>query len=44
MFKAIESLYKRGRIDKAGVRDAVIKGLITAAEYKKITGELYEGD
>lgn len=41
MFKAIANLYKRGRIDKAGVLDAVAKGLITAEEYGRITGEAY---
>lgn len=41
MFKAIQNLYKRGRIDKAGVASAVVKGMITAAEYTKITGEVY---
>lgn len=42
MFKAIASLYKRGRIDKAGVREAVSKGLITPGQYEEITGEEYK--
>lgn len=41
MFKAIQNLYKRGRLDKNGVADAVVKGLITAEEYQAITGEVY---
>ena len=41
MFKAIQNLYKHGRLDKNGVADAVVKGLITAAEYQTITGEEY---
>ena len=41
MFKAIQNLYNRGRLDKHGVADAVAKGLITAVEYEQITGEAY---
>lgn len=42
MFKAIKSLYDRGKIDKSGVREAVDNGLITTDEYEIITGEKYE--
>lgn len=41
MFKAIQNLYKRGRINKDGVADAVRKGIITAEQYTEITGEAY---
>lgn len=39
MFKALKSLYERGRIHKNGLRAAVCDKLITEEEYKKITGE-----
>lgn len=39
--RAIRNLYRLGRIDKAGVRQAVADGIITEAEYKLITGEDY---
>lgn len=41
MFKAIQNLYNRGRLDNNGVADAVKRGLITAADYQAITGEVY---
>lgn len=41
MFKAIQNLYKRGRITKAGVYDAVAKGIINEEQYIQITGEVY---
>ena len=41
MYRAILNLYKRGRITKDGVADAVKKGIITAEEYASITGEKY---
>lgn len=39
--KAIQTLYRTGRITLAGVRQAVVDGLITENEYKIITGEQY---
>lgn len=39
--KAIRTLYRAKRIAIEGVRQAVIDGLITADEYKLITGKDY---
>ena len=39
--RAIRNLYRLGRIDKAGVKQAVEDGLITELEYKLITGDDY---
>lgn len=39
--KAIRTLYKAKRITIDGVRQAVKEGIITAAEYKEITGDNY---
>lgn len=39
--KAIQTLYRIGRLDKNGVAEAVKRGLITEAEYEIITGEIY---
>lgn len=36
--KAIRTLYRAQRITIEGVRQAVVNGLITEAEYTKITG------
>ena len=41
--KAIRTLYRAKRITLDGVRQAVVDKLITAAEYKTITGEDYAG-
>ena len=40
--KAIRTLYRAKRIDLEGVKRAVADGLITAAEYKTVTGEDYK--
>lgn len=40
-FDRIKDLYERGLWTKAWVRNAVIKGKITAGEYELITGEAY---
>ena len=39
--RAINNLYRRGRITLDGVRDAVSGGVITKDEYKQITGHEY---
>lgn len=39
--KAINTLYKAKRITIDGVRQAVVDGIITEAEYSLITGENY---
>ena len=40
-FEKVKGYYDNGLWSKAKVRDAVVKGWITAAEYKEITGEDY---
>lgn len=42
MFARIKRLYDAGKLDDAGVRNAVEKGMITPAQYKEITGHDYE--
>ena len=39
--KAIRTLYRAKRITLDGVRQAVVDKLITAAEYKTVTGKTY---
>lgn len=39
--RALAVLYRRGRVDAAGLKNAVDDGTITAAEYKAITGTEY---
>lgn len=39
--KAVRTLYRAKRIRLDGVRKAVADGLITADEFKEITGETY---
>ena len=39
--KAIRTLYRSKRITLNGVKQAVVDGLITEAEYKMITGADY---
>lgn len=41
MYETIKRLYTAKRLDKAGVRKAVKRGWITAAQYAEITGEAY---
>lgn len=38
MFHTIQSLYQRGLLDEAGVKNAVNLGLISREEYREITG------
>lgn len=40
--KAIQTLYRVKRITIEGMKQAVVDKIITAAEYKKITGKEYE--
>ena len=39
--KAIKTLYRAKRITIEGVKQAVVDGIITEAEYTEITGEQY---
>ena len=41
-FEKVKSYYERGMWDISRVRNAVVKGWITAVEFEIITGELYE--
>lgn len=41
MFEKIKEYYQSGLWSKAWVRNAVVKGKITADEYREITGEDY---
>lgn len=41
-FNLVKRYYDNGLWNKAMVRNAVVKGWITAAEYEEITGEVYE--
>ncbi len=41
-FELVKSYYDAGLWKKKAVRNAVVKGWITAAEYEEITGEIYE--
>ena len=40
-FEDINNWYKEGKWKKKAVKNAVVKGWITAAEYEDITGEVY---
>lgn len=40
--KAMASLYRRNKVTKDGLKQAVADGVITAGEYETITGESYE--
>ena len=39
--KAIKTLYKAKRITLDGVKQAVVDGVVTKAEYFEITGKVY---
>ena len=39
--KAMANLYRRNKVTKDGLKQAVVDGVITAAEYTGITGEAY---
>lgn len=39
--KAMANLYRRNKVTKDGLKQAVEDGVITAAEYALITGEAY---
>ncbi len=41
-FETIKKNYTRGLWSKAMVKTAVRKGVITAKQYKEITGEVYQ--
>lgn len=41
MFEKIKGWYETGAWSKEWVKNAVVKGKITAEEYKEITGEEY---
>lgn len=39
--KALASLYRRNKVTKNGLKQAVIDGVMTAGEYEQITEEAY---
>lgn len=41
-FELVKSYYDADLWKKKAVKNAVVKGWITAAEYEEITGEIYE--
>jgi hypothetical protein len=41
MFETVKRLYDQGKLPKAGVANAVLKGWITEAQYTEITGDPY---
>ena len=40
-FALVKGYYDNGQWKKAAVKNAVVKGWITAEEYEEITGEVY---
>ncbi len=40
-FELVKEYYDNGRWKKKAVKNAVVKGWITAEEYEEITGEVY---
>ena len=40
--KALANLYRRQKVTKEGLRQAVADGVITAAQYQEITGAAYQ--
>ncbi|MBP1737550.1 MAG: Phage uncharacterized protein (Phage XkdX) [Oscillospiraceae bacterium] len=40
--KALQTLYKRGKVAASGLQQAVSDGMITADEYAEITGTALE--
>lgn len=44
MYERIKRLYDARKLTKSGVKNAVVKGWITEAEYETITGEEYADD
>lgn len=42
-FEKVKKYYDSGLWNKTMVRNAVVKGWITAEEFEEITGEIYDG-
>lgn len=42
MYDRLKKLYEEGSLSKTGLKNAVKRGWITAAQYELITGEIYE--
>lgn len=42
--KAMANLYRRKKITKDGLQQAVADGVLAAAEYEEITGEVYAAE
>lgn len=41
MFERLRRLYESGQLSKDGLKNAVVKGLITEDEYQQISGEKF---
>ena len=41
-YELVKSYYDSGKWGKKAVKNAVVKGWITAAQFEEITGEAYE--
>ena len=44
MYKALKALYRRGKLNDAGIYKAAADGLITNAQAKEITGDATESN
>ena len=42
MFERLKRLYESEQLSKEGLKNAVVKGLITEDEYRQISGEKYK--
>lgn len=40
--KALENLYRRNKVTKDGLKQAVIDGVITPEQYQEIVGDAYQ--
>lgn len=40
-YNAMLTLYRMGKVSKAGLQEAVVSGVISVDEYQQITGEEY---
>lgn len=42
MVERLRTLYDNGKLSKEGLKNAVVKNLITVDQYEEITGERYK--
>lgn len=43
MYERLKNLYDQGKLSLQGLANAVMKGLISAEDFQKISGEKYDG-